>query len=110
MMLSRDTRQVIDTLLTYDEDLPNRFYSVRLLETKIQEPIRVMDVLDDLAEMGLLQWGDRQHTGFRLMERARAYKEIQRLENRERWKERLTGFVSGVLLTVIAWILSEVVR
>ena len=106
MMLSRDTRKVIDTLLTYDEDLPNRFYSVRLLETKIQEPIRVMDVLDDLAEMGLLQWGDRQHTGFRLMERARAYKEIQRLENRE----RLTGFVSGVLLTVIAWILSEVVR
>lgn len=48
MILSKDTRKVIDVLLTYDEDLPNRFYSVQLLENKIQKPIRVVDTLDEL--------------------------------------------------------------
>lgn len=109
MILSKDTRKVIDILLTYDEDLPNRFYSVRFLETKIKAPIRVVDVLEDMDNLGLLLWGDKQHTAFRILESARSYKEIQRLEKWERWKERLIGFVSGVVLTVIAWLLSAIV-
>lgn len=109
MILSKDTRKVIDILLTYDEDLPNHFYSVRFLETKIKAPVRVVDVLEDMDNLGLLRWGDKQHTAFRISERARSYKEIQRLEKWERWKERLIGFVSGVVLTVIAWLLSTIV-
>ena len=109
MILSKDTRKVIDILLTYDEDLPNRFYSVRFLETKIKAPVRVVDVLEDMDNLGLLRWGDKHHTAFRISERARSYKEIQRLEKWERWKERLIGFVSGVVLTVIAWLLSTIV-
>lgn len=108
MILSKDTRRIIDTLLTYDEDLPNRFYSVRVLESKIKEPIRVVDVLDELECKGMLRWGDNQHTAFRILESARSYKEIHRLEELERWKERLIGFVSGVVLTVIAWALSTI--
>ena len=109
MILSRNTRIVLNTLLTYEEDMVNRFYSVSLLESKIRKPIRVVDVLNDLNEMGLLRWGDKQHTAFRISERARSYKEIQRLEKWERWKERLIGFVSGVVLAVIAWLLSTIV-
>lgn len=109
MILSRNTRIVLDTLLTYDEDMINRFYSVSLLESKIREPIRVVDVLEELERMGMLQWGDTHHTAFRILESARSYKEIQRLEKWERWKERLIGFVSGVTLTVIAWLLSTIV-
>lgn len=107
MILSKNTRKVIDVLLTYEEDLPNRFYSVYRLEAKLKDPIRVVDVLEDLHEMGLLQWGDKQHTAFRISERARAYKEINRLENQERWKERIVGFISGVLMTLITWYLSR---
>ena len=70
MILSRNTRIVLNTLLTYDEDMVNRFYSVSMLESKIRKPIRVVDVLNDLNEMGLLQWGDKQHTAFRISERA----------------------------------------
>ena len=71
MILSKDTRKVIDILLTYDEDLPNRFYSVRFLETKIKAPVRVVDVLEDMDNLGLLRWGDKQHTAFRISERER---------------------------------------
>lgn len=109
MILSKDTRKVIDTLLTYDEDLPNRFYSVSMLEKKISGPVRVMDILEDMGEKKLIRWGDKEHTGFRLLESGRSYKEIQGLENRDRWKERLIGFVSGALITVIAWVLSLMV-
>ena len=93
MILSKDTRKVIDILLTYDEDLPNRFYSVRFFFFLIKAPVRVVDVLEDMDNLGLLRWGDKQHTAFRISERARSYKEIQRLEKWERWKERLIGFV-----------------
>lgn len=62
-----------------------------------------------MGQQRLIYWGDQQHTGFRLMESARSYRNIQRLENRERWKERVLGFVSGVLLSVIAWGLSLLV-
>lgn len=109
MILSDNTKKVIDTFLTYDEDIPNRFYSVGVLESKIIEPIRVLDVLEELSVMGMLQWGDKQHTGFRLLESARSYKNIQHLENKERWKERLIGFASGVILTVAAWVLNIIV-
>lgn len=109
MILSKSTRVVIDELLTYDEDLPNRFYSVRKLEGRVKADIRVVDVLNDLDVQGLLEWGDKQHSAFRITERARSYKELQRLEGWERWKERLIGFGSGVILTVIAWMLSELI-
>lgn len=34
------------------------------------------------------------------------YKDISALNAREKWIERVYGFVSGVALTVIAWLLS----
>ena len=51
MILSKDTRKVIDILLTYDEDLPNRFYSVRFLETKIKAPMLVYDGVTSVEDV-----------------------------------------------------------
>ena len=112
MKLPKDMWIVIDTLLTYDEDLLNRWYSVLLLESKITKPIRVVDVLQQLSELNLVQWGDKQRTAFRLLTFGRSYKEVQRLESRERWKERLIGFVFGIVTSgiaaALAWMINKV--
>lgn len=39
---------------------------------------------------------------FRLTQIGLHYRELQKLERREKWKERAYGFVSGVVTTVIA--------
>lgn len=49
------------------------------------------------------------HIGVRLSHKGASRKEIRRLETRERWKERIWGFVSGVLITILAqFILSKI--
>lgn len=39
----------------------------------------------------------------------RNYKEYQRLEKRERWRERAWGFVSGAIIASIPWLLTNLV-
>lgn len=47
--------------------------------------------------------------GVRLSHKGASRKEMHRLETRERWKERAWGFVSGVLVTILAqFIISKI--
>lgn len=108
MILSDNTKRLIDALLGYEPDLPNGFYSVTTLQEKLPGISTVM-VLESMANRGLIRWGDKQHTAFWLLEEARAYKNIEKLEGKERWKERLIGFVFGIAAGVatgllVAWL------
>ena len=106
MILSDNMKRLIDTLNTYDSDLPNGFYSVKVLQDKLD--FTAQFVLESLANDGLIRWGDTQHTAFWLLERARNYKKIHRLEKIEQWKERGLGFACGVLTSVAAGLISIV--
>lgn len=63
----------------------------------------IMDMLDSV---GAIKW-IRDHV-FRLTQIGLHYDELQKLERKERWKERICGFVSGVLVTVIGVVLSRI--
>lgn len=106
MILSDNMKHLIDTLNTYELDLSNGFYSVKALQDKLD--FTAQFVLESLANDGLIRWGDTQHTAFWLLERARNYKKIHRLEKIEQWKERAIGFVCGVLTSVVAGAISIV--
>lgn len=109
MILSDNMKHLIDTLNTYEPDLPNGFYSVKALQDKLD--FTAQFVLESLANDGLIRWirwGDTQHTAFWLLERARNYKKIHRLEKIEQWKERGIGFACGVLTSVVAGLISIV--
>lgn len=99
MIFSDDTRYLIDTVCSYEPDLPNGFYSVSKLQTKMNRVDATM-ILESLGNRGYVHWGDKYHSAFWLLEEARAYKNIEKLENRERWKERLIGFAFGIVTGV----------
>ncbi|MDD3337157.1 MAG: hypothetical protein PHI98_16870 [Eubacteriales bacterium] len=45
--------------------------------------------------------------GFYLLHKGLHYKQYQRLATAQRWKERLWGFLTGVAITVLAWLLTK---
>lgn len=104
MILTDNMKRLIDTLNTYEPDLSNGFYSVKVLQSKLG--FTAQFVLESLANDGLIRWGDKQHTGFWLLERARNYKNIEKLERIERWKERLLGFLFGAVTGVLTCVLT----
>ena len=104
MILTDNMKRLIDTLNTYEPDLPNGFYSVKVLQEKLD--FTAQFVLESLANDGLIRWGDKHHTGFWLLERARNYKNIEKLERIERWRERLLGFLFGAVTGVLTCVLT----
>jgi len=106
VILSDNMKHLIDTLNTYEPDLPNGFYSVKALQDRLD--FTAQFVLESLANDGLIRWGDTQHTAFWLLERAKNYKKIHKLEKIEQWKERWIGFACGVLTSVVAGAISIV--
>jgi hypothetical protein len=104
MILTDNMKRLIDELNVYEPDLPNGFYSVNVLQRRLD--FTAQFVLESLANDGLIRWGDKQHTAFWLLERARNYKNIEKLERIERWKERAIGFVCGILTSIVTGLIS----
>lgn len=58
--------------------------------------------LDENGYVETISSSSGAQLGIRLSHKGAHWKEFRGLERRERWKERLCGFVSGVLVTVIS--------
>lgn len=50
-------------------------------------------------------YGEKKNNAFRLTHEGMHYKEIRYLEARERWIERIIGFISGVLVSVLGGVI-----
>lgn len=111
MKLSRDCKKVLDTVKNLKPNNGIRFYTNEYVFQSSDlglTPQEFTGVLDILEEAHAIKWGDQQHTAFALTEQGRSYKEIDRLEALDRWKERIYGFICGVLASVVtAFILSR---
>ena len=104
MKLSKNCKSILDTIISLKPDLAGIYYTVRYIAENFEGTMEYDEyrgVLDTLAELHAIRWGDEQRTAFSLTERGRAYKEIDRLEARERWKERAFGFAAGVVSSLL---------
>ena len=109
MKLSPDCKKVLDTVKDLKPNNGIRFYTNEYVFQSSDlglTPQEFTGVLDMLEEAHAIKWGDQQHTAFALTEQGRSYKEIDRLERRERWKERAYGFITGAILASIPWLLT----
>lgn len=101
MKLTKDCKIVLDTIIENKPDLQDRFYTRDFILN--QPAVRHMDVnvylatLDRLVELRTIEYADNLHTVLRVKGNGMFYKEIQALETKEKWKERIWGFVCGVL-------------
>ena len=111
MKLSPDCKKVIEAVKSLEPNNGIRFYTNDYVLRSTNLGLSAQDflgILDTLENAKAIIWGDKQHSGFALTEQGRSYKEIDRLEAIDRWKERIYGFVFGVLTSVaVAFILGK---
>ena len=104
MKLTKDCKAVLNAVKPMEPNNGIRFYTNNYVINHPSlnlSPEDFLGVLDTLAELHAIQWGDKQHTGFCLTEVGREYKQIGRMEAVERWRERLYGFVAGLSSGII---------
>jgi len=109
MKLTRDCKALLDTLITLEPNNGIRFYTADYVLNSMPNapsPEKFLALLDTLAETKAITWGDSQHTVFSLTEAGWEYKQIDRLETVERWKERAFGFATGVVIALLPQIIS----
>lgn len=105
MKLTKNCKAVLDAVIELEPNNNARFYTVDYVLSAKPElnmsRATFLGVLETLSEANAIKWGDRQHTGFALNEKGKEYKQIDRLEAKERWKERMIGFIVGILLWLV---------
>ncbi len=112
-MLTKNCKVVLNTIISSEPNLGGRFYTTDFIESKV--PIKDFDhavfrgVLTTLVEERAIRWADNQQTVIALTESGREYKQLNRLESKARWKERIIGFVSGAVVASIPWILTYLI-
>ena len=117
MILDRESRKMLDLLISSEPDLPRRTFSYeRICELSGKDPDDMFPIIKKLVSSGLAETGyavtpsGKQHDrGIALSQDGRKYKEIGRLVRREQWKERIVGFVFGVLTSVAASLIIKLV-
>ncbi len=114
MKLTKKCKLVIDTINSNPCNLQGRFYTIEYICSKIPNHSmsceEVLVTLETAADERLVCFGDEQHSCIRILEKGIDYKEYRRLELAEQWKERIIGFILGVFLTVLAWVLSTFIK
>lgn len=113
MILNASTRSMLRLLQASEPDRPRGAFSYdRIREISGMDETDMFRALKDLVAHGLAEYayaasGDKKRdAGIALTQRGACFDEIDRLERRERWKERLVGAV----ITVAIWGLQEVVK
>lgn len=105
-MLSKTQKEILDVILDNHPTINGRYYEVYVVVEIPYMPnityAEYLACLDTLFEQKYLKWGDKQHTVFSLTDLAYSKDDLERQRRIERWKDRLWGFSSGVLVTLVA--------
>ncbi len=106
MKLTSDCKYLLEQIAKIPPDKDNLHHSIIFVAAYIDDQERFdkasyIGVLDTLSSLNAIQWSDPEHAYFKLTEVGKNYREIDRLERRERWKERLIGFVVGAVAVII---------
>ena len=92
--------QPSDTYYNFDEDLDELAEAVASDSESVRSAVRY------LREQGHIKFAYYNNSDvaacFYLDHKGLHYEEFNRLEAKERWKERMYGFVSGILVSVLA--------
>lgn len=109
MFVDSDSRGMLDLLLVSEPDCPRRSFSYdRICELSGLDDDKMFPIVKGLVERGLAEHAyrvspaGRRDVGIALTQSGIKYRELQRLERAERWKERAYGFFSGMALTILS--------
>lgn len=101
MIIDKASKSMIELLNTSEPDWPRGVFSFdHICRISGLNEDDMFPIVKGLVRQGLAEYatfnGDR-NMGIALTQSGKSYKELQRLEARERWRERLYGFISGII-------------
>lgn len=112
MILNASTRSMLRLLQASKPDRTRGAFSYdRIREISGLDETEMFRALKDLVAHGLAEYayaasGDKKRdAGIALTQRGFYFDEMNRLERRERWKERALGFFSGIATSVLAGVI-----
>ncbi len=105
MYLDKESKRMLDRLIAGGPGGPQRVYTYEYLEQTFgyaeDETRRILKGLADKALVELAYYSSGAIAGASLTQGGKAYKEIRRMEERDKWLERLYGFIAGVAVSVL---------
>jgi len=104
MKLTKNCKTILDTVKNLKPNNGIQFYTVEYVAMNTDLDISAeefLGILNMLAELHAIQWGDEQHSAFSLTEIGREYKQIGRIETAEKWRERAYGFFAAILVNLL---------
>lgn len=115
MLLDKESKAMLDLLLSSEPDKPRQSFSYEhICEISGKEEADMFRIVKGLVSNGFAEYAyrvtssGRKDAGIALTQSGVKYKELGRLERRERWKERFFGFVFGVATSVFAAIITRI--
>ena len=111
MILDRESKTMLDNLISGEPDYARGTFSYEYIcEQFHMDSDDVLRIAKELEKKGLVEyarWSSGPSMGVLLTQAGKAYREINRLESKERWKERIIGFTFGVLSAVSIAVILE---
>ena len=105
--LTKTKRAALDYFNTHEPNLDGRFFNVAKLSFDY-------GTIKELAIEGYIKYADAQETVIYVLDKGRNYRENARAERREYWRDKFItfafGFVSGVLLSLIAAVIGVLIQ
>lgn len=110
MTIDKASRKMLDLLIAAESDLPNKTFTYdTICEVSSLDEDDVLPIAKGLVSQGLAEiasYFDGPDIGISLTQKGLCYKELLGLERREKWLERLWGFITGVIIATIPWLLT----
>lgn len=110
MYLSEDSKLFLDVMIKNSPDLMNGYFRVDFVIENAKgykgDYFSAKGVTETLVKQELAKFGDSSRETIRLLEAGRAYKELEGLERKDRWIQRIWGFLAGIATTLIVKALS----
>lgn len=114
MRIDRETKNTLDLLLASPPDGPRKSYSYAYLCQLLQlDEDDMFPIVKNLVEQGLAEYAysvsasRRRDVGIALKYEGLKYREFKRIAAKERWLERLYGFLTGVAATVLTSLIAK---
>lgn len=109
MLIDKASCNMLDLLIAGEPDLPGKTFSYdTICELSSLNEDDMLPIAKGLVSQGVAEkanYYDGPDVGIALTQKGLCYKELLGLERRQKWIERLWGFLSGAVLATIPWLL-----
>ena len=106
MRIDKESRKFLDRLIALEPDYARGVYTYQHMTDSLSvDEVDMFRIIKNLENKLLVEYATMNGVDFgvALTQDGKTHKELRRLDARERWLERLWGFLTGAALVALTW-------